>query len=255
MFDNKLPTRRAGFTLVELLVVIGIIALLISILLPTLNQARRSAKSVVCLSNLRQMGTGLVQYANDYRLYLPSAFGNNTPDWPGSDPKWYAKRVLSNYTTGGDVLTCGEDPTPLNVSNDYNWQLGPEEQERPVKLSYAINVGWDREWTHRKLSSIREPVLIRAVGDQGRGQKHNGTYNFESEGNWKGQFPFDRHDGDMNFNFFDGHAEQVEGAVNPDDPLIPDEYKFLPFATPADPATPYQQAWDSGYWFSQVWRG
>src|SRR5437879_5611225 len=76
-------SRRIGFTLVELLVVIGIIAVLISLLLPSLNKARESAKRTQCLSNLRQIAVFLNMYANAYKGVVP--LGANSGGAAGRD--------------------------------------------------------------------------------------------------------------------------------------------------------------------------
>jgi prepilin-type N-terminal cleavage/methylation domain-containing protein len=71
--NQSKTNRRRGFTLVELLVVIGIIAVLISILLPTLARARSAADRTVCLSNMRQMAQALYMYAGQYKGAIPFA--------------------------------------------------------------------------------------------------------------------------------------------------------------------------------------
>lgn len=83
-------SRKKAFTLVELLVVIGIIAVLLGLLLPALTRARKQAYQVGCLSNLRQVGLGFIAYANAYRGWFPApalGYAPHAEDWVHWQPQ------------------------------------------------------------------------------------------------------------------------------------------------------------------------
>jgi prepilin-type N-terminal cleavage/methylation domain-containing protein len=95
--DAKLDTRRKGFTLIELLVVIAVIALLLALLMPTLQRVRRQAKAVVCQSNLRQWGLCFKMYTDDYKGRFSSYMRDRF--------YWY-KRLNAYYSDCNDLLLC-----------------------------------------------------------------------------------------------------------------------------------------------------
>ena len=84
--------HRRGFTLVELLVVIGIIALLLGILLPTISRAREAANRVKCASQLRQIGQFAAMYAGAYNNFLPLGYVSQETYTPGNRVIWYMQQ-------------------------------------------------------------------------------------------------------------------------------------------------------------------
>jgi prepilin-type N-terminal cleavage/methylation domain-containing protein/prepilin-type processing-associated H-X9-DG protein len=132
MFPSHTARRKHGFTLVELLVVIGIIALLISILLPSLNAAREQAIKVQCLSNLRQLGIATTMYVTDNRLFFPQPFtdGQINPTTARNQVLWF--NAVDRYLAS----TMKNFESTVSANRNYT----PYKQ-CPVYQSFGENTG------------------------------------------------------------------------------------------------------------------
>lgn len=112
---NRRLERSMGFTLVELLVVLAVIAILVAVLVPVTVQSRNRARSVACLSNLRQLSGALHAYGQDWNDRLPSltstpfVASNPTAQYADGSSATEFRFTLSQYVKSGDVYRCGND--------------------------------------------------------------------------------------------------------------------------------------------------
>jgi prepilin-type N-terminal cleavage/methylation domain-containing protein/prepilin-type processing-associated H-X9-DG protein len=185
------------FTLIELLVVISIIAILASMLLPALKNARDKSKGLLCLSNLKQLGYCIIQYSEDYNAYLP------TPKTAESGGQSYAEEMW-------DYIAPGKP-----FSNDYAWErtflkcpnMKVDDYVYPTtKPSYGLNALYcDNDmYTHDKITYTPKPSMTIYSTDS------INTYSWPTTAqNLASDNPHRLHSSRLNMFYLDSHVDST----------------------------------------------
>jgi len=209
--------RRNGFTLIELLVVVAIIAVLVAVLLPAISSAREQAKSLFCLSNLKQFGLVWQMYERD--------FGTLVPNWRGPQGRevYWPQILLENGYMPLDwrkskmwlcpTLNQPYNPASWNVNYGYNaFHLGSS-------FYYGDNMNW---FTYpprpARLSQVQDPANTLVLVDSYRDLYYNTGYYFVMDRPcdilWD-PFPHARHSKGLNILWLDGHGTHLPIANYP----------------------------------------
>ena len=219
-------TKR-GFTLIELLVVIAIIAILAAILFPVFAQARAKARGIACLSNVKQIGTAMMMYVQDY--------DETTPNGRGGGWEWWTE--LMPYTKSTDFLLCPDrfDGNPYTQGNTaglcvsgayamkrrsgygYNWGpvsyrggglMGPS---TPVASGEGCASGGSKH-SGTSIASIDSPAEMFAFGDTYDTPRATIAISFamDGSGTMNSNSQLRHQQGMMNMCFVDGHAKSIK---------------------------------------------
>lgn len=189
---QRVPKPAPAFTLVELLVVIGIIAILIAILLPSLRKARENAMTVQCESNLRQLALAMILYANEQNQWLPPRAEKQPPSggnpittsgkiWSeyigesGVIPEVTVRPGTQGYTTGVWRCPTVTDET-LRAQGSYGWGGGYGVNVTNVFRYAQYNTAPPKRIGGVKMVWVKQPATTWLIGDTGRSSGYPGTY-------------------------------------------------------------------------------
>ena len=231
---------RRGFTLIELLVVIAIIAILAAILFPVFAKAREKARQTSCLSNLRQIGTSVMLYADDYDETYPVNFqdASSGPGTVAQIPLTWPNR-LAPYTKSHQIFACPSDGRPPH--EDFPGC-------RPILLSYCWNgnMGIDipayYSWLPLRittLSQVRAPaqcVLLTDDDSDWLAAGWGGRFNTLDSPDWADLFYVkilrSRHNQGDSFMLADGHAKWYATSTVEDDAITWNGLTMYPSVQP-----------------------
>ena len=197
-----------AFTLIELLVVISIISLLISILLPALGAARKSAQSVKCLANLKQVGFTLLAYAGDNRETLPVHYDGTD----AANKKYWHTHAIAPYINFTYLNSTTEMPQLYHCPSDDGF-----EADNYLETSYGFNVrlgnGGTGNLKYTRLLEIFNQQRKILVADSGHLSEDNfGAYSITRTDSKQYMSP--RHTDNANIAFVDGHASSTNNELD-----------------------------------------
>jgi prepilin-type N-terminal cleavage/methylation domain-containing protein/prepilin-type processing-associated H-X9-DG protein len=204
-----LRRSRAAFTLVELLVVIGIIALLISMLLPALNGARKAADRTKCLAYLKEIGNGFAMYAADNKGWWPVAahyYQNDIPGitWKARDKRWHD--FIAKYVQGPQAVTAPDGTVYKDREMNFNGTVGFR----------AIQAAGTTYANHGEFGTTVDPVWIGTMRD--RNSVLSGCPTWNRVGHNGGQYNYGANNGYVMSKFpkSPGDMRTAAGALYPD---------------------------------------
>jgi prepilin-type N-terminal cleavage/methylation domain-containing protein/prepilin-type processing-associated H-X9-DG protein len=189
---------KRGFTLIELLVVIAIIAILAAILFPVFAKAREKARQASCLSNVKQLSLGFMQYVQDYDEVMPQAGAYENVTWP-------------NGGTGGNFWPCRIYPYVKNIQV-YNCPSATMMWDgKPPTATTPLNTGYNQTIQSVAIGTIVLPSQTAMIGDT----EGPAGYTFMQSyygGPSSPRYLAGRHNEGANIGFCDGHAKWVKMA-------------------------------------------